>query len=186
MSQRDSGYQRKERDSKRCDACGSMFYRNPKYGRRQWAEARWCGPSCANKSRATHGMRKTRIYRVWAGIKTRCLNPNDPLYAHYGARGITICDEWANDFAAFMEHMGGDPGPQFQVGRIDNNLGYQPGNVRWETREQNARNKRNTRWVTIGGKEHPLIEVCASLGLPYKRVHARLKAGWSLTEALRP
>jgi hypothetical protein len=185
VSQRDSGYERKERDLKVC-VCGKSFGRNPKHSRAQWAAVMFCSPACANKARSTHGQRNTRLYRVWAGIKTRCLNPNDPLYQEYGARGITMCPEWQADFAAFAAYMGDDPGKGFDVGRKDNDLGYQPGNVRWETETQNARNKRSTRWVTVGGKPMSLIEASEAAGLPYKRVHARLKAGWTLDKALKP
>lgn len=185
MSQRDSGYARKERDMKVC-ACGESFGRNPKHSRAQWAAVAFCSSACANKARATHGRRNTRLYRVWAGIKTRCLNSNDPLFEYYGARGITVCKEWQTDFAAFAAHIGDDPGKGFDVGRIDNSLGYQPGNVRWETETQNARNKRSTRWVSVDGVRMSLVEASEIAGVPYKRVHARLKAGRSLDEALNP
>ena len=183
MSQRDSGYERKERDLKAC-VCGKLFGRNPKHSRSQWETATFCSPACANKARATHGARGTRLYKVWAGIKTRCLNPNDPLYADYGARGITICDEWAGDFAKFAEHMGDDPGPSFQVGRINNDAGYEPGNVRWETKSQNMRNKRSTRTVIYNGRGMSLAEACEIAGVPYKLAHRRLSDGWSLERVL--
>lgn len=185
MSQRDSGYERKERDLKRC-SCGKYFARNPKYSRAQWETAFHCSPSCANKARATHGQRRSRLYRVWAGIKNRCLNSNDPLFGYYGARGITICDEWRYDFSAFAKHMGEDPGAKFEVGRIDNNRGYEPGNVRWETKSQNMRNKRTTRIVIYNGKTMPLIEACEITGVPYKKAFRRLSDGWSLERALKP
>ena len=185
MSQRDSGYERKERDLKVC-RCGEAFGRNPKHSSAQWAAVAFCSPACANKARSTHGRRHTRLYRVWAGIKNRCLNSNDPLYAYYGARGITICQEWQDDFAAFAAHIGADPGKGYDVGRKDNKLGYQPGNVRWETEAQNARNKRSTRWVVVNGARMSLVEASEAAGIPYKRVHARLAAGWTLNEALAP
>lgn len=183
MSQRESGYERQERDLKMCD-CGKSFGRNPKHSRAQWEAVTFCSPACANKARATHGRRHTRLYRVWAGIKTRCLNPNDPLYQDYGARGISICDEWANSFAEFSSHMGDDPGPAFQVGRINNDIGYQPGNVRWETKSQNMRNKRSTRTVILDGRQMSLAEACEIAGVPYKRTHRRMSDGWSLERAL--
>lgn len=183
MSQRDSGYERKERDLKFCD-CGKYFSRNPKYSRSQWEAATFCSSDCANKARTIHGQRGTRLYRVWAEIKTRCLNPNDPLYQEYGARGISICDEWAKDFGKFAAHMGCDPGSTFQVGRIDNDAGSQPGNVRWETKSQNMRNKRSTRTVILDGRAMSLAEACEIAGAPYKRTHRRINDGWSLERAL--
>jgi hypothetical protein len=175
-----------QRESKTCVGCGATFLRHPKYGRAQWAQTRFCSVNCSNVARATHGQRHTRLYRVWAGIKNRCLNPNDDLYAYYGARGINICDEWRADFAAFAAYIGPEPGPKYEVGRIKNELGYQPGNVRWETKSQNLRNKRDTRWIEYDGRRVPLIEACEKTGVPYKRAHARLKAGWPIEKALVP
>ena len=171
---------------KQCRKCGAMFGRHPKHSIAQWAKTEFCSVGCANKSRATHGRRQTRLYRVWAGIKNRCLNRNDPLYAHYGARGIVICDEWRDDFEEFAKYMGYDRGCEFQVGRINNDVGYRPGNVRWETKSQNMRNKRDTRWVELNGVRMPLIEASEKVDVPYKRVYARLKAGWTIDRALKP
>lgn len=131
-----------------------------------------------------HGMRHTRLYLIWADIKKRCLNKNCKLYSHYGARGITICDRWRDDFATFAADVGPDLGPNFQLGRIDNDRGYEPSNVRWETRTQNMRNRRSTRWVNMDGQKISLAEACERIGVPYGRIHERLRSGWSIDEAL--
>lgn len=54
-------------------------------------------------ARTTHGMRKTRLYRIWTGVKDRCLNENSKYRKRYGGRGITICDEWKDSFEAFRD-----------------------------------------------------------------------------------
>jgi len=82
-------------------------------------------------------------YLAWRNMKGRCDNPNDNSYSDYGARGITVCMAWRLEFFDFLIHIGLAPGPEYTVDRIDNNKGYEPGNVRWATRTIQNLNKRN-------------------------------------------
>jgi hypothetical protein len=78
-------------------------------------------------------------YNVWSHMKARCNNPNHPFYRHYGGRGITVCQEWADDFWAWFEHIGRRPIAGLTLERIKNDEGYHPGNIRWDTyKTQNA------------------------------------------------
>jgi hypothetical protein len=93
-----------------------------------------------SKKFTTHGMSGSVEYRHYANMLSRCTNPNHPDYEHYTSRGITVCKEFEDDFLAFYNEIGPKPTGKWSVGRIDNKEGYKPGNIRWETDEQQARN----------------------------------------------
>lgn len=128
---------------------------------------------------------KTPEWKIWVGIRKRCLNPKDLLYKWYGGRGISICPAWQESYSAFLDAVGRRPGSEFSLDRIDNERGYEPGNVRWATDIEQARNKRNTRRETLHGETRPLVEWAEIYGVSYKLVHARMQKGKSLEQALR-
>lgn len=82
-----------------------------------------------------------KVWRAWIHIKDRCLNPNTIGYHRYGGRGITIAKEWVNDFQAFFAYVGYAPTPKHTIERINNDGGYEPGNVKWATNEEQQANK---------------------------------------------
>lgn len=140
----------------------------------------------------THGM--TRIggwrgpidptYLSWQRMKSRCLNPNAPDFAHYGGRGIAICGRWRNSFENFLADMGQRTREQ-QIDRIDNSGNYEPGNCRWVSKKENARNRRSTVAVTVDGVTHSAAEWNEIMGLSRDAVSSRLKRGWSPERAVK-
>lgn len=132
-----------------------------------------------------HGMTKTTEYYAWQAMRRRCMDPKVINFKDYGGRGVTVAAEWANDFAAFFAHVGKRPGRGYSLDRIDNERGYEPGNVRWATRAEQNANRRNTRWVELNGVKVPLRRYCLAMGIPYLRVLNRIgKLGWDLDRAL--
>lgn len=132
-----------------------------------------------------HGRSRTTEYIIWGGIVQRCENPSNPHYPSYGARGITICKKWRDDFASFYADMGPRPSPRHSVDRIDNDGPYAPGNCRWALPIQQSRNSRINRMVTVHGRRVCLKEAAEILGLRYSTVQFRLRRGKSVEEALR-
>lgn len=143
-----------------------------------------CGCYIAEKVKKprTHGKRHTRAWKIWSGIKQRCLNPKNSAYKRYGGRGITICDKWLM-LEGFLEDMG-EPPEGMSIDRKENDKGYCKDNCRWATDTQQARNTSANRIITIGNEKNTLAEWCEILGIKYTTAHSRLRRGWSAEKAL--
>lgn len=148
-----------------------------------------CG--CLQKERTsaaskTHGMSNSRLYRIWANMKSRCLNPNVPCYVNYGARSIGVCEEWKNSFSKFEAwalSFGYDD--SLTIDRIDSNLSYSPQNCRWVDDSTQRNNKRNNHLVTYLGTTLTCKQWSEKTGISDKTIRDRLnRYGWSPGRAL--
>lgn len=130
------------------------------------------------QSSKTHGMTKTRIHTIWCSMKERCFNANDRNYIRYGQRGITVCDEWKNDFIAFYNWaIANGYSKDLTIDRIDVNGNYCPENCRWATKAEQANNKRTNHYVTRDGVTHTVTEWCEILGVSRSTVFKRIGKG---------
>ena len=118
-----------------------------------------------NTHQRTHNKSKSAEYGIWNKMKQRCQNPRNHKYRIYGGRGISVCDRWDNSFEAFLADMGPRPSPVYSIDRIDNDRGYEPGNCRWATKAEQARNARFNRIVTIDGQSMCVLDWCLKFGL---------------------
>lgn len=136
----------------------------------------------------THGHtsgKQSSEYITWNNMIRRCTDPNDKSFARYGGRGINVCQEWLESFESFLNHIGPKPSPKHSIDRIDNLRDYEPGNVRWATLDEQARNKRNNVMLNFNGKQVCLKDYCALAGLNYNTVqNRRYQLGWPLEKAV--
>ena len=134
-----------------------------------------------------HGLKGTRLYRIWNGMKNRCYNPNVSGYRLYGGRGISICPEWLgeNGFLSFYEWaMSSGYRDDLSIDRIDVDGGYSPDNCRWATNIQQANNTSRNRFIVYQGKRKTAQEWARETGIPLQTILFRLNGGWTVEAAL--
>lgn len=140
----------------------------------------------AERSRK-HGLCYNPRYTTWSRMKSRCLNPNFASYPSHGGRGIRVCQEWIDSFETFNNYVKTLPGydnPELSLDRLDNNGHYEPGNVRWATKSEQQRNKRNNQLITFNGKTQLLRDWAVELNLNFNTLSTRFFRGWSDEEIL--
>jgi hypothetical protein len=132
----------------------------------------------------THGRTRTAEHDAWMEIKKRCTDENYKQRDDYGGRGISICEEWTNNFSAFLSHIGLRPSPEHSVDRIDNDGNYEPGNVRWATRTTQNNNSRRNHKVTLNGESVTLATASRLSGIKSHTILSRLRRGWDEHSAI--
>lgn len=113
-----------------------------------------------------------REYKVWRLMLYRCFDTRCKKYKYYGAKGIRVCERWANKdtgFINFYKDMGKAPidenGDPYQLDRIDNTKGYSPKNCRWITRKENMRNRNDNVYIYICGDKYCASDACKLFGI---------------------
>lgn len=145
------------------------------------------------KSHIKHGGRKRnctdRLYYVWQKMRLRCCDKKDKSYKNYGGRGISVCDEWRNDYAAFRAwafangYNESAKRGDCTLDRIDVNGDYCPNNCRWVSMAEQCRNTRKNKYLTHNGETHTLSEWARIVGINASSMHYRLKK-WGIEKAL--
>lgn len=131
------------------------------------------------------GRKRTRLYSIYYHMLSRCYNSNTDYYYRYGARGITVCEEWRKSFDAFYEwaiNNGYDD--TLTIDRKDVNGNYEPSNCRWATAKEQANNRSTNHNVTLNDETKTLTEWCLVYSINYRTVRDRLKRGWNYEKAL--
>ena len=125
-------------------------------------------------------------YNSWRGMNKRCYQASDISYGRYGGRGVTVCERWRNDYFAFLSDMGRRPTAKHSLDRFPDPHGnYEPGNCRWATSQEQSRNRRNSKRVTLDGATKTVAEWSDVLGISDMTFYSRLRQGWSPERTLR-
>lgn len=129
---------------------------------------------------------KSRIYTIWNGIKCRCYTKSSMSYKRYGAKGITMCDEWRDNFMTFYDwSINNGYTDNLTIDRIDSNGNYEPSNCRWATYKEQANNTSSNVLVTHNGESHTLAMWGEILGIQPQTLNYRINhAKWSIEKAL--
>jgi len=120
----------------------------------------------------SHGQSNTRLYKIWQGMKARCYTDTCVTYHKYGAKGITVCDEWLKSFESFWD-WANDAGynDTLTLERDDSTLGYSPQNCKWATYTTQTRNTNRSKWWVVHGiKYESSYEAAEKLNVSQSRI----------------
>lgn len=142
---------------------------------------------CNSCKCADHGHSKTTLYIIWSGMLHRCYSENDKRYDRYGARGITVCEEWLRAFGEFEAWaMSSGYANGLQIDRRNNDVGYCPGNCRWVTPTVNANNRSSNRRLEVFGESKSLADWARDgrCAVAYGTLRNRIHEGWNPQDAI--
>lgn len=131
-----------------------------------------------NKNNLTHGKSRSRIYKIWGGMKARCNNPQNKSYVYYGAREIKVCDEWQSFEAFYDWAMSNGYSDELSIDRIDVDGDYEPLNCRWANAHEQRVNQRVIE-ITFNGETHNLYEWSEITGIKYATLIWRYHQNWT-------
>lgn len=199
-------------DKKRIDLVGKRFGRlvvKKFVGRNKHRHSLWecvcdCGNTCTVSTMCLRRAKPTkscgclqpgitldengniiRLYRIWSGMKQRCFNSNNKDYPRYGAREITVCEEWL-EFKCFHDWaLANGYKDHLTIERINNDGNYDPSNCTWVPPEAQARNRRSNHFLTFNGKTLIIAEWAEFLQVDRGVIEQRLLRGWNPEEALK-
>lgn len=118
----------------------------------------------------THGESKTRLYSIWSGIKSRCYDKNVSRYARYGSRGITVCEEWKNNYLSFKQWaMENGYADNLSIDRINNDGNYEPSNCRWADSQQQSNNTSTTIKIEYNDNIYSAKQIATLFNVNYKK-----------------
>ena len=183
----------------RC-ACGRIVKVNPWLivnHKKKSCSSRECAffHKCSSEASTTHGLTGDRLYTIWNNMVARCHHPQNTNYKNYGARGISVCEEWRTDVHKFIDWARNNGySENLTIDRIDNNGDYTPSNCRWvgyevqitNRREYEPKARKATKHIwTINGETKSGVEWCKFYGISFPTVLYRIqKLGLSPLESL--
>lgn len=130
--------------------------------------------------------RDTRLYRVWRGIRARTSYESQLSYKNYGGRGISICDEWHDDFSAFRNWaLANGYSDDLTIDRLDIDGDYTPDNCRWATRKEQNNNQRSNIRLSFDGETHTASQWAEIMGITKDCIYKRIRRGYTIEAILK-
>lgn len=140
-----------------------------------------------SKAKKIHGDSDSRLYYIWENMRSRCYKTYSDRYKNYGAKGITVCEEWKNNYSNFYKwaHNNGY-NKNLTIERIDINGNYEPLNCTWITMDEQAKNRTSNKWVYLDGVKYSPQELEEKYKIPVKTIYARITRGDEGYAVVRP
>ncbi len=132
-----------------------------------------------------HAENNKRIYVIWRNLKKRCYRKENKDYKYYGAKGITVCDEWLKTYLNFfLWAIDNGYKSHLTIDRINNNKGYSPENCKWSTIKEQANNKTTSIVYIYNNKKYTVPSIAKDLGMTTSAIYRRINQGWSVEEII--
>jgi hypothetical protein len=145
----------------------------------------WLAYDASMATKNTHNRFTDRAtFGSWSSMVQRCTNANRSDYQRYGGAGVTVCAAWLS-FDRFLEDVGPRPSKAHSIDRIDSALGYEPGNVRWATSAEQARNRKSTRFIEHNGVVKCISDWSECLGISKCRIGYHIRLGRTLQQVIQ-
>jgi hypothetical protein len=145
--------------------------------------------SSYNMSKGVYGLSLHPLYSVWTSMISRCYNVNDISFKRYGLKGVSVCEEWKNDFNSFYNWAiknGFKEGLQLDKDYLGNGMIYSPDFCQFVTRSKNCRKRKTSRYIEYNGETKTLAEWCEIYNLNHSAVIKRIERGWDNSEIFKP